>query len=400
MNVLVYSGPGVSASALKQTLLSLKSILSPLYSVQTVLADALSSNVWCPSCALLVVPGGRDVPYLTSLKDANKHIRDYVESGGRYLGLCAGAYYAAANVEWEVGRPDMEVTGPRPLRFFPGISRGCVYRGFEYNSEAGARAVSLLSHDNTLYRGLYYNGGGEFVDAEKYDSVKILARYSNGSHAVDTVAAVHCSYGKGAAALWGTHIEYSLMVEPLNLLIEELKVPEYEKTQWEKERTKLLSHTLASLGLRIPEQNSRKYSRPLPQYFICLPELGNLPSSSINSILANNYTNANDILPDTNDTFHFHDYAPDILDRLQSTYGTPSNDIEAELAGPKHVILCNQTVPRKEDTPMVDLGAFFDYLRRDRHRASLPSPSSEEHGIGSVVLYSEAVTSTQTLLDK
>jgi len=35
----------------------------------------------------------------------NKLIREYVEQGGMYLGLCAGGYYGAQKVEFEVGTP-------------------------------------------------------------------------------------------------------------------------------------------------------------------------------------------------------------------------------------------------------------------------------------------------------
>ncbi len=33
-------------------------------------------------------------------------VAEYVEGGGGYLGLCAGAYYACARVEFELGNPE------------------------------------------------------------------------------------------------------------------------------------------------------------------------------------------------------------------------------------------------------------------------------------------------------
>ena len=43
------------------------------------------------SCVGIVFPGGRDSPYHDKLKGpGNKLIRRFVESGGWYLGLCAG----------------------------------------------------------------------------------------------------------------------------------------------------------------------------------------------------------------------------------------------------------------------------------------------------------------------
>jgi hypothetical protein len=53
---------------------------------------------------------------------------DFVHSGGAYLGLCAGAYYACARVEFEPGSA-MEVAGGRELSFFPGVARGAAVPG-------------------------------------------------------------------------------------------------------------------------------------------------------------------------------------------------------------------------------------------------------------------------------
>ena len=79
------------------------------------------------------MPGGADLPYCTHLNGhGNSLIRGFVESGGSYLGLCAGAYYGCGHVEFELGNPSMEVQGPRELRFFPGTAKGSVYKGFDY----------------------------------------------------------------------------------------------------------------------------------------------------------------------------------------------------------------------------------------------------------------------------
>lgn len=122
------------------------------------LADLLD-GAWRPGCLLLVMPGGADLPYCRHLDGrGNTLIRgapllawavawaagrraqeqlqaagadpaldpapgctppttdpvplhpaalllpaEYVEGGGAYLGLCAGAYYASARVEFEPG---------------------------------------------------------------------------------------------------------------------------------------------------------------------------------------------------------------------------------------------------------------------------------------------------------
>jgi glutamine amidotransferase-like uncharacterized protein len=53
---------------------------------------------------------------------------EFVSQGGGYLGLCAGAYYACARVEFEPGTR-LEVVGDRELAFFPGIAQGAAFPG-------------------------------------------------------------------------------------------------------------------------------------------------------------------------------------------------------------------------------------------------------------------------------
>lgn len=111
----------------------------------------------------------------------------------------------------------MRVEGPRELAFFPGVCRGCAFQGFVYGSEEGARAAEMRVADGqgelegrTLR--VYYNGGGVFVDANKYADrgVEVVARYTE-PLTVDGgdggAAVVYCPVGEGAALLTGTHPE-------------------------------------------------------------------------------------------------------------------------------------------------------------------------------------------------
>lgn len=115
--VLVYSGPGVSPLSLSHTILTLSLLLLPHYTVQPVTPSLLATQPWEPSCALLVVPGGRDLPFvdeLTVKTKATRRIREYVQQGGRYLGICAGAYFGAREVRFDPGGSN-EVVGQRDL---------------------------------------------------------------------------------------------------------------------------------------------------------------------------------------------------------------------------------------------------------------------------------------------
>lgn len=173
---------------------------------------------WTASCALLVFPGGADMGYCRSLNgDGNRRISQYIRRGGSYLGLCAGGYYGSSRCEFEIGNKILEVIGSRELGFFPGTCRGCAFRGFVYHSEAGAKAVELKVAKECFIKGpvpevfrCYYNGGGIFVDAAKFEDegVEVLATYTDpldvdGGHA----AIVFRKVGEGSVILTGTHPE-------------------------------------------------------------------------------------------------------------------------------------------------------------------------------------------------
>ena len=98
----------------------------------------------------------------------------WVERGGAYLGLCAGAYYAASRCEFEPGS-ELEVIGERELCFFPGIARGAVFPGFDYRSERGAAAAPvvfrtidrlLAEADGTWIRRQHSGGGSSEVSTQ------------------------------------------------------------------------------------------------------------------------------------------------------------------------------------------------------------------------------------------
>jgi biotin--protein ligase len=242
-NVLVYSGPGVSASALSHTLRTLRKLL-PSYDVQCINAQSLALDPWMDSTALFVLPGGRDLPYVEKLSEnhaaqgvasssqrsaarADEKIRQFVKQvGGSFVGICAGAYYASSSCEFELGDPVMQVAGPRDaLKFFPGTCRGTTYPGFVYESDQGARLVDIAMAEDSWT--VYYNGGGAFIDADRFThngAVQVLGRYMDESSAnfagtdnsersikpgyAGQAAVVRCSIGKGNVILYGVHPEF------------------------------------------------------------------------------------------------------------------------------------------------------------------------------------------------
>ena len=198
---------------------TLRRLLSPNYAVIPVTESIVLKEPWASTCALLVFPGGADLGYCQALNgEGNRRISDFVRRGGSYLGFCAGGYYGSRRCEFEVGNKALEVIGSRELGFFPGTCRGGAFKGFEYASEKGARAVRLSvnkeAFDGDVPEGVlsYFNGGGIFVDAKSITErkVEVLATYEEET-AVDggdgRAAVVVCSVGDGKAMLTGPHPE-------------------------------------------------------------------------------------------------------------------------------------------------------------------------------------------------
>lgn len=238
--VLVYNGEGAGARSVQSALQTLRSTLRlhapdrPSLKVATLSTADLLAGGWRRRCLLLVMPGGADLPYCRHLNGAgNQLINGYVrEDGGAYLGLCAGAYYASARVEFEPGSR-LEVVGDRELRLFEGTARGAVVPGFSYMSEAGAAATELrfmrlveggdssgaeldplgcTATDAELSDSCqdYCNGGPAFIPSaddccQDSGSMAVLARYQDcGSGGI---AALVVRAGSGRAVLAGTHPE-------------------------------------------------------------------------------------------------------------------------------------------------------------------------------------------------
>lgn len=127
-------------------------------------------------------------------------VKNFVENGGRVVGVCAGAYLLCETVKYE-GQ-----TYPYPLGLFDGVAAGPV-KGLAAYPEWGA--AKLTATDAGKKRGLgvldgaevAYSGGPCF---EKGTDVTVLAKYADGS-----AAAVCRPVGKGEAVLLGGHPELS-----------------------------------------------------------------------------------------------------------------------------------------------------------------------------------------------
>lgn len=169
---------------------------------------------------LFVMPGGADLPYCKKLNGAgNKNIRRFVEDGGIYLGLCAGAYYACRDIEYHKGRID-EICGPRELAFIDATAYGSLPDLAPwYNDTLDSAAIASVDG-----RKVFYNGGCAFLLRDS--DASILASYDDIPG--QPPAIISKSIGKGRVVLSGVHFEIG------REHLRKWDVPAEEKTAQEK----------------------------------------------------------------------------------------------------------------------------------------------------------------------
>jgi biotin--protein ligase len=210
-NIYLYLDQGVALDTLIHTKKMFSKFL-PNKQIIHINAENLIHGSWQENAALLVIPGGADLSYAEKLNGrGNEVIKNFVREGGKYLGICAGSYYASSEIEFDKAGP-LEVIGRRELGFFPGKTIGPALSYYNYTSNEGATAAKisftfqLMKMLSTRHIKLFHHGGGFFEDAASYPGVEVLAHYVAENQS-NPPAIIKVSFGKGMAVLSGVHFE-------------------------------------------------------------------------------------------------------------------------------------------------------------------------------------------------
>ncbi|GHS91049.1 hypothetical protein AGMMS49949_00760 [Alphaproteobacteria bacterium] len=202
---MIYADKGALAYCVMQTKAMFHSLVGDAYDIALVYKNDICGEV-LTNAALLVFPGGEDQFYDRALKGAgNEKIRHFVEGGGSFLGICAGAYYGCREIDFETD--DEKIKEKRELGFFDGMAFGPLFKPYVENSHEGASAEdiylckSLEEFPNAEFCTLYYNGGCSFEG--KWENAEILAVYDG-----DNPAVIQCNVGRGKVILSGVHFEF------------------------------------------------------------------------------------------------------------------------------------------------------------------------------------------------
>lgn len=202
---LIYADKGVCLPSADALANQLRALLDPSISVLKVDGEYLRTKTWEDKTAVLVMGGGSCRDWDEELQSEGiEKIERYVKGGGRYIGICAGAYFASAESYFKLS--DRIIEKSRPLAFFSGKAMGPLVDEDDYLSLKAARAAKVCFKVRGSFEDgvLYYQGGCLFEVEEDTAAVEIMSTYRD----LKKAAAVFCKVGKGCAFLDGTHPEF------------------------------------------------------------------------------------------------------------------------------------------------------------------------------------------------
>ena len=148
-------------------------------------------------------PGGYAWYYKVAIDENGlQNIRNLVNDGGGYIGMCAGAYFASDSVYWEEdGLLDY------PLDLFDGVARGAIDAIAPWDTYSMTTLKMNLNNPINAFEPeteqMLYYGGPVFVPhaGQQVDTVAVWAAWN------DSLAAINFNYGSGRVLLLGPHPE-------------------------------------------------------------------------------------------------------------------------------------------------------------------------------------------------
>jgi len=187
------------------------------YEIRAVMADDIKHDAALfDNAVLFVMPGGADLPFCAALNGApNKRIRQFIEGGGVYLGICAGAYYACREIAFHAGTAGA-ICGSRELGFLDAVAVGSLRQltgGVAYEATPRSAAAAEIRTTETLTDApvtlyAHYHGGCRFdLGNATSRAAQVLAVYVGMADAPPAI--VSSRVGKGSAILTGVHLEMS-----------------------------------------------------------------------------------------------------------------------------------------------------------------------------------------------
>ncbi|TFY82864.1 hypothetical protein EWM64_g1146 [Hericium alpestre] len=322
-------------------------------------------------------------------------VQKYAEEGGRVIalgmGVSVGARKSIVN--------ELQLYDPRS-RKYAFLTTPPVYEPHPAN-------VRLQS--GSVISGLSPSGAAFAVGSTPinvlglWDHTEQTTDLSEGQEA--PAAGLYLDIGHGRLAVWNVALGLESGVD----------------AQGSPAHHELLRNALSWLGLSLPTKTSEsstqihtqrknqlsKSVHPLPQFLLSPPSKPSIVQTVLSSLAVSRPETLSHppsldepahVHRDAADTFNFYFASGEDALRLTEQARTDVN--ESKDGQPKPVIVLQPgETPPSAATPEFNAGKYFSMLAQMREKEGL-SDDKEASGVGEALLYGEAVTSTQTMLDK
>ncbi|MGB1361036.1 MAG: BPL-N domain-containing protein, partial [Alphaproteobacteria bacterium] len=193
----IYSDLGTNRVCIDQWILFFESYDCGYY---LLMADDVKSGA-LNNGDVFIIPGGADLPYCELLNGkGNREIKQFVENGGIYIGVCAGAYYAHKGIDWQ--NTTETITGGRELSFFDGIATGPLVKPYNPDTTDGLTYIPVFFNDK---KGMCYYKGGPIMVADNDTDVISNFLYNGKKYP----AVMQKDIGLGKAVAICPHMEFS-----------------------------------------------------------------------------------------------------------------------------------------------------------------------------------------------
>ena len=205
---------------------------------------------------VILFPGGYATWYNYFInKTGKERIRSFVKSGGGYLGICAGSYFAVDKVEW--GGVTYDDESGYDLDLFPGTGVGDIKKIADYYAGKWIMYTFNFENENSIlssYKTVPYSEdiiylGGPYFSTDKGSESKVttLATFADDGQP----GIVAFQYGSGKVVLFGPHPEIEEDSDRDGVTIDREDTMDDKGSDWELVRhilnwleTPIVSHIL------------------------------------------------------------------------------------------------------------------------------------------------------------
>lgn len=222
IRVGLYDGPGTGANPLTEILDE-----EPETMVQHLGPADLRKEV-LQQFDVVIFPGGSGSRQASAIGPAGREaVREYVQNGGGFVGICAGAYLCSANYTWSLGLVPAKVFSE--VREVPGVGKKAMwYRGNSTNVQIqftgeGRQVLGdvpelteVRYHNGPIFRPLAEGTAPGYTTLAWFRSEQVLYPPQQGTM-VDTPAIIGSGFGKGRAIAISPHPESSASLRPMVL---------------------------------------------------------------------------------------------------------------------------------------------------------------------------------------